>query len=130
MIAIRVCRRCGKKFDAIVGKDKSVYCAACNELAELEADFAAEQQDAPQNEGTAPDFSRFKNKTPPRDSKSSDEEDIEKLVLQNIRNGKILGTKDVNSISSMSRKSSRAKQVSSDSWLNDDGLDEILKLFR
>lgn len=40
MIAIRICRMCGKQFDAITETNKSVYCDECREL----ADFVSDQQ--------------------------------------------------------------------------------------
>lgn len=32
MIAIRRCKKCGEEFEAIVGKDKNIYCEKCRDV--------------------------------------------------------------------------------------------------
>lgn len=52
MIALRICKRCGTEFDAVVGVNNSLYCDSCSPLVEFESDMSEAERDefcAPQS---------------------------------------------------------------------------------
>lgn len=40
MIALRICKKCGREFDAIVGINQSIYCDDCLERIQFESDMS------------------------------------------------------------------------------------------
>lgn len=120
MIAIRICRRCGRTFDAIVEENNSVYCAACTELAELEKEFSKELED----EICA--TSDYVHGSVAKNTEAKNAACIEELVLKNIKQGNILGSHSAASTSRSSNHSA-GKKKGQNSGLSEE--DELVKFF-